>query len=146
ERRHIDLSAGFSYEYVDYYKDTRGYLRGLSGAGTFGEIAAGLLDFLELGGGVGFRFNHDARLIGAERLSRVNREWFPSLAPSPDLWSPNTASAWENASPAGNDWATNPYVRMRIAFVNYGPVRVGIEAWHNLPFVRYSPFSIGVGL
>src|SRR5262249_4005288 len=66
-------------------------------------------------------------------------------------WLPYSASYrspnWDtNSSPMGSDWATNPYVRMRIAFVNRPPVMVGITLWHNIPIVHDTPFTVGVGL
>lgn len=131
ERRHIDLYGGLAFGYADYFRYHREVgNRPMAGWGHHFELMAGLLDFLEIGAGVGFRFNYDGTVIGADRYARVDREWLPT---------------YPSAGPPG-DYVTNPYIRLRVAFVNHAPFMIGFEAYHTLPVVPGTCFGFGLGL
>jgi hypothetical protein len=101
------------------------------GMGIHGELAYGLAQRLEVVAGIGVRFGYTAVLAGAERYARVNSEWLPSRDAS------------------GDGTFTNPYFKLRFAFVNNGPFMIGFEFYHDLPFdrgPRSAYWAVGFGL
>jgi hypothetical protein len=132
EHRHLDLWGGLGFGYYDYYRDDTapgGFMRPLSGAGTHVELRGGVASIVEVGGGFGLRFGGDSGFLGADRFARIDREWLPSQAES-----------------GTNPYYSNPYARVRIAFVNYAPAMIGLEFYNSFPFAPGTCLGGGIGL
>lgn len=112
---HADMLFGFAFADYDWMPNYTG-----NGFAFAADVKIGVAPHLEVGAGFGARFNLGAQDTGAERYVRFNDEWLPG-----DVTNPNRAT--------GVDTFSNPYFHILYAFLDQGPVMIGIEGFHNLP-------------
>jgi hypothetical protein len=139
-RYHLSLYLGAGFEYADYYKNYAPPSRSVWGLGGNFEASFGITDWLEVGAGIGGRATDDARnlgLINPERYGRVNREWLPTGL---ELARPNAPQV------LGHWWLTNPYGRVRFAFLNHAPAFIGLDLYVTAPIVWNSCLTTDIGV
>jgi hypothetical protein len=140
-RLHLSLYFGLGFEFADYYKSYAPPARSVWGLGAHFDASFGATDWLEVALGVGARVTDDARnlgLINPERLARINREWLPTsleLARQPNA-----------PYVLGHEYVTNPYARVRFAFLNRVPVFVGLDLYLTAPIAPRSCFATDIGV
>lgn len=138
-RYHLSLYAGTGFEYIDYYRyypAPQG--RPLWGLGAHFEAMFGITDWLEVAAGAAVRWTDDVRNLGfvsPDRYGRVNREWLPSnleIVHAPRI--------------LGQYYLTNPYARVRFAFLNREPVFVGLDLFLTVPILGNTCFAPSIGV
>ena len=110
---HADMLFGFAFADYDWLNNAYGFA-------FAANIAVGVAPHLEIGAGFGARFGLGAEATGADRYVHIDDEWLPG-----DVTNPNRA--------LGVDTFSNPSFHVTYAFLDDGPVMIGVEGFHNIP-------------